>query len=62
MIWQLALELQPLPASAKEAFEIGGAAFGVALTGSKFGPGLYDIVISLGKDEVKKRLESKVLT
>jgi glutamyl-tRNA synthetase len=33
----------------------------VALTGSKFGPGLYDIVISLGKDEVKKRLESKIL-
>ena len=34
----------------------------VALTGSKFGPGLYDIVISLGKEEVKKRLESKILT
>jgi len=28
----------------------------VALTGSKFGPGLYDIVISLEKDEVEKRL------
>ena len=28
----------------------------VALTGSKFGPGLYDIVISLGKEEVKKRI------
>lgn len=28
----------------------------VALTGSKFGPGLYDIVISLGKNEVEKRL------
>ena len=28
----------------------------VALTGSKFGPGLYDILISLGKDEVEKRL------
>ncbi|WP_075506668.1 glutamate--tRNA ligase [Candidatus Pelagibacter communis] len=28
----------------------------VALTGSKFGPGLYDIVISLGKIEVEKRL------
>ena len=33
----------------------------VALTGSKFGPGLYDIVISLGKEEVKKRLESEIL-
>ena len=28
----------------------------VALTGSKFGPGLYDIVISLGKSDVEKRL------
>ena len=33
----------------------------IALTGSKFGPGLYDIVISLGKEEVKKRLEIKIL-
>ena len=29
----------------------------VALTGSKFGPGIYDIIMSLGKDEVKKRLK-----
>ena len=28
----------------------------VALTGSKFGPGLYDIIISLGKSDVDKRL------
>ncbi len=28
----------------------------VALTGSKFGPGLYDIVLSLGKIDVEKRL------
>ncbi len=28
----------------------------VALTGSKFGPGLYDILISLGRNDVKKRL------
>jgi glutamyl-tRNA synthetase len=28
----------------------------VALTGSKFGPGLYDIIISLGKTQVDKRL------
>ena len=28
----------------------------IALTGSKFGPGLYDIVISLGKDDVEQRL------
>ena len=28
----------------------------IALTGSKFGPGIYDIIISLGKDESLKRL------
>jgi glutamyl-tRNA synthetase len=32
----------------------------VALTGSKFGPGIYDIIMSLGKEEVKKRL-SKII-
>ena len=34
----------------------------VALTGSKFGPGLYDIIISLGKEEVVKRLGNKIIT
>jgi glutamyl-tRNA synthetase len=34
----------------------------VALTGSKFGPGLYDIIISLGKEEVELRLGSKIVT
>ncbi len=29
----------------------------IALTGSKFGPGIYDIIISLGKEEVVKRLD-----
>ena len=33
----------------------------VALTGSKFGPGLYDIVISLGHEEVGRRLSSKII-
>ena len=33
----------------------------VALTGSKFGPGLYDIIISLGKEEVQKRLNSQII-
>ena len=33
----------------------------VALTGSKFGPGLYDIIVSLGKEEIKKRLGIKIL-
>ena len=28
----------------------------IVLTGSKFGPGIYDIITSLGKNEVMKRL------
>ena len=28
----------------------------IALTGSKFGPGIYDIILSLEKEEVLKRL------
>jgi glutamyl-tRNA synthetase len=32
----------------------------IALTGSKFGPGVYDIIISLGKEEIEKRLRNKV--
>ena len=32
----------------------------IALTGSKFGPGIYDIIISLGKEEVRKRLANKI--
>ncbi len=34
----------------------------IALTGSKFGPGIYDIIISLGKEEVSKRLINKKLS
>ena len=34
----------------------------VALTGSKFGPGVYDIILSLGKEEVLKRLGNKILS
>ena len=33
----------------------------IALTGSKFGPGIYDIIVSLGKDEVKKILTNKTI-
>jgi len=33
----------------------------IALTGSKFGPGIYDIIISLGKKEVEKRLGDKII-
>jgi len=29
----------------------------IALTGSKFGPGLYNIILSLDKNEIIKRLE-----
>jgi len=34
----------------------------IGLTGSKFGPGIYDIIISLGKEEVLKRLGNKILS
>tara|TARA_B110000438_G_scaffold167572_1_gene160283 strand:+ start:1165 stop:2565 length:1401 start_codon:yes stop_codon:yes gene_type:complete len=34
----------------------------VVLTGSKFGPGIYDIIISLGKDEIIKRLADKTFS
>jgi len=34
----------------------------VALTGSKFGPGVYDIIVSLGKEELLKRLRNKILS
>ena len=33
----------------------------IALTGSKFGPGIYDIIMSLDKEEVIKRLAHKKL-
>jgi len=32
----------------------------IVLTGSKFGPGIYDIILSLGKKEVQKRLDAKI--
>ena len=34
----------------------------IALTGSKFGPGIYDIIISLGKEEIIKRLSNKIFS
>ena len=37
-------------------FKSIGQPLRVALTGSRFGPGLYDILLSLGKEEVIKRL------
>ena len=32
----------------------------IILTGSKFGPGIYDIITSLGKEEVQKRIAAKI--
>ena len=37
-------------------FKAVGQPLRIALTGSKFGPGIYDIIISLGKEDVVKRL------
>ena len=45
----------------KTNFKGVGQPLRVALTGSKFGPGLYDIVISLGKEEVERRLGNKII-
>ena len=33
----------------------------IALTGSKYGPGIYDIILSLGKEDVVKRLSTKII-
>ncbi len=41
-------------------FKSIGQPLRIALTGSKFGPGIYDIIISLGKEEVQKRLRDKI--
>ena len=40
----------------KTNFKGVGQPMRIALTGSKFGPGIYDIILSLNKDEVLKRL------
>ena len=46
----------------KTNFKGVGQPLRIALTGSKFGPGIYDIIISLGKEEVTKRLENKIFS
>ena len=46
----------------KTNFKGVGQPLRIALTGSKFGPGIYDIIISLGKEEVTKRLTNKKLS
>ena len=42
----------------KTNFKGIGQPLRVALTGSKFGPGVYDIILSLEKDQVIKRLKA----
>ena len=39
-------------------FKSVGQPLRICLTGSKFGPGIYDIILSLGKNEVIKRLSN----
>jgi glutamyl-tRNA synthetase len=42
----------------KTNFKGVGQPLRIALTGSRFGPGIYDIIISLTKDTVVKRLKN----
>ena len=53
--------IEDLIKSNKTNFKGVGQPLRIILTGSKFGPGIYDIIISLGKEEVQKRLRAKVL-
>ena len=46
--------------SHKTNFKGVGQPLRIALTGSKFGPGIYDIILSLEKEEVEKRLSAKI--
>ena len=41
----------------KTNFKGVGQPLRIALTGSRFGPGIYDIILSLDKNEVTKRLK-----
>ena len=54
--------VQELIKSNNTNFKGVGQPLRIALTGSKFGPGIYDIIVSLGKDEVEKRLTNKTIT
>jgi len=58
--------LEPIVNDLIKEYEINfkgvGQPLRVILTGSKFGPGIYDIIISLGKQEVERRLGNKVLS
>ena len=54
--------VQNLIKSNETNFKGVGQPLRIALTGSKFGPGIYDIIISLGKDDVEKRLTNKAIS
>ena len=54
--------IQNLIKSNETNFKGVGQPLRIALTGSKFGPGIYDIIISLGKDDVEKRLTNKAIS
>jgi len=54
--------IQDLIKSNETNFKGVGQPLRIALTGSKFGPGIYDIIISLGKDDVEKRLSNKTIS
>ena len=41
----------------KTNFKEVGQPLRIALTGSKFGPGIYDIILSLEKSEILRRLD-----
>ena len=41
----------------KTNFKGVGQPLRIALTGSRYGPGLYDIILSLDKNEILKRLK-----
>ena len=44
--------------SNKTNFKGVGQPLRIALVGSKFGPGIYDIILSLDKNEVVQRLKA----
>ena len=44
----------------KTNFKGVGQPLRIALVGSRFGPGLYDVILSLEKGEVIKRLKSTI--
>ena len=54
--------IQKLIQTNETNFKGVGQPLRIALTGSKFGPGIYDIIISLGKDVVEKRLTDKTIS